>query len=616
VGLLIAPGHRAALDIGGVVLFAVGGVWGQLGYWLRVYTRMSRQPPDDPPVARPWSLSTWGMALSILLTVGALGTAWVAADMPAGRPLTSAGGRVALVSFVLAVLLLGAGLAMIRLDSMAGGRGLSSSIRSMPKPSLWSRPPVIWLRRHPLFISAFVVAAGLRFAAMWAYRPALIFHGDSFGYLDNATRLLPNNLRPIVYPVFLHVLLHLHNLMVVTAVQHLMGLAVGVMVYALLRRLGVGPVLATLGALPVLFDAYQLNIEQYILTEPLFELLVVGAIVLVVWPKRPPLAACVGAGVLLAAATLTRTIGLVVILPVLAYVLVRRAGVVRATSLAVAFVVPLLAYGVWFHQNYGVYGVTAFDGYWLYGRVAQFADCSGMTLPTYEQPLCEQIPPSDRPGPNAYVWGGRSPLRRLHTPRGISHNAALKDFAVRIIEHQPLQYASTVGAELLHYFEPGRNVGPRDYPVRTWQFKPFRIHFDAAAQIYVIDGRFPVVDRPMASKLWTYQRFAYTTGPILGLALLLGLAGLVRPARRAARRLRAESLLFVSSGFLLLLVTEMTAMFDYRYLLPSLPFFGAAGALGAAMVLQRVRRLPADVPAPTATIHLDEASSPEMLSAL
>ena len=153
-------------------------------------------------------------------------------------------------------------------------------------------------------------AAALRVVVQVAYRPALFFYGDSFAYLANASRLRPESIRPAGYPAFLRVVLWIHDLAAVPAVQHLLGLATGVLVYALVRRLGIGPVGACIAAAPVLFDAYQLDIEQHILSEALFTLLVAAALAVLLWRSRPSFAACAGAGALLAAAALTRSVGL------------------------------------------------------------------------------------------------------------------------------------------------------------------------------------------------------------------------------------------------------------------------------------------------------------------
>jgi hypothetical protein len=47
--------------------------------------------------------------------------------------------------------------------------------------------------------------------------------------------------------------------------------------------------------------------------------------------------------------------------------------------------------------------------------------------------------------------------------------------------------------------------------------------------------------------------------------------------------------LFAALGLVVLLVPAMTAMFDYRYLLPALPLLPPAGALGASVLWARLR---------------------------
>ena len=48
--------------------------------------------------------------------------------------------------------------------------------------------------------------------------------------------LTPNTTRPSGYPLYLWLLSPLHSYLLVTASQHLMGLLVAVMIYALARR--------------------------------------------------------------------------------------------------------------------------------------------------------------------------------------------------------------------------------------------------------------------------------------------------------------------------------------------------------------------------------------------
>src|SRR4029079_13937523 len=96
--------------------------------------------------------------------------------------------------------------------------------------------------------------------------------------------------------------LAVHDLAVVPALQHVFGLVTGGLVYALVRRLGGGAVAGSIAAPPVLFDAYDLNLEQHVLSEALFTLLVVVALVVLLWPSRPSPTACIATGILLAGA--------------------------------------------------------------------------------------------------------------------------------------------------------------------------------------------------------------------------------------------------------------------------------------------------------------------------
>src|SRR5439155_891129 len=67
------------------------------------------------------------------------------------------------------------------------------------------------------------------------------------------------------------------------AVQHVFGLAMGVALYALLLRRGAPRWVATLAAAPVLLDAYQLQLEQTIMPDVLFETMITAGLVVLLW---------------------------------------------------------------------------------------------------------------------------------------------------------------------------------------------------------------------------------------------------------------------------------------------------------------------------------------------
>ncbi len=184
-----------------------------------------------------------------------------------------------------------------------------------------------WLARtvrvHWQFAILLALGALLRACAFFAYRPALIFT-DSIGYLANRANLGPRPLRPFGYPVFLHLLPFRFGLEIVPLVQHLLGLGLAVVIYVLLLRLGVARWLAALAAAPVLLDAMQLNLEQQILSETLFEVLLLGACALLLWWPRVGLVAAGLAGTSLAAAALTRSVAELVIVPAVLVLLLLR----------------------------------------------------------------------------------------------------------------------------------------------------------------------------------------------------------------------------------------------------------------------------------------------------
>jgi hypothetical protein len=82
-----------------------------------------------------------------------------------------------------------------------------------------------------------------------------------------------------------------------------------------------------------------------------------------------------------------------------------------------------------------------------------------------------------------------------------------------------------------------------------------------------------------------YDRWFFTCGPLFGLILLTGLGGVVRIRRSPARLTwcrRSGSMLPWTTAVVLLVFPIATADFDYRYLLPVLPFAGLAAALSFA----------------------------------
>src|SRR6202046_5931138 len=157
------------------------------------------------------------------------------------------------------------------------------------KPS-WTRLRSLAARtwsQNRLFIIVLVPAFLLRLDAEAGYRWQS-WVNDSFQYIQHTVALTLDPTRVSGYSIFLKALEPLHSYAAVTILQHLMGLAVAVMIYALARhRFGAPRWIATLAALPVLADGFQIELEHLILSDVPFEFLIVLATTMLLWNPKP-----------------------------------------------------------------------------------------------------------------------------------------------------------------------------------------------------------------------------------------------------------------------------------------------------------------------------------------
>jgi len=451
-------------------------------------------------------------------------------------------------------------------------------------------------QRHGVFLAFLLVGALLRIVTQVAYRPALLFI-DSYAYLGNIQRLSPTHIQPVGYAVALRPVLSLGNLATVAALQHALGLAMGITIYAVLVHLGSRRWLAILAAVPVLLDAYQLQIEQNVLSETVFSALVLGAIVLLLWKNHPTCLALAAAGGLLGLAASVRVVGLVLVVPAVAFAAVGGPGgwnrLQRAATVALAFAVPIGVYVGYYRVETGTVGINRGDANLLYGRAATIVDCHGIDLPAYERVLCPKEPLGQRLGTDAYAHHSPYP-GRVVVPAGKSRDTVLRDFARRVFAHQPVDLARAVGTDFAKGFTWPRRTFAGDVPLDWWQFQRHypTLQRDPVLAIRRQGGGGPDVAAPLAAFLRGYQRsVGYTPGPLLALAFLAGLAGATGVGRARRSRLRAACLLPTLSGLMLLLGADLF-LFSWRYQLPALVLAPLGGALG-------VTALTAGVPAGT-----------------
>jgi len=456
-----------------------------------------------------------------------------------------------------------------------------------------------WLRRHWMAGALLVLAAVLRGIVLAAYHPALIFP-DSVRYLQYAHNFAHGHWtvdgqRQSGYSVLITPLIFPNVLWLIPLIQHFVGMVTAVLVYAVLIRLGASRWLAALATIPVLFDPLQLILEQYVLTDVWTVLLLLGALVILVWrPDRLTWRAAAVCGLLLAVAVMFRDQDLIMIVPALGYLLVRRCPARVLAALVLSFAIPVTGYLGWFYASHGKWNFTTFGGAFLYGRVADFADCTGLRLPSYEKPLCPTQPPSQRVA-DFYTWNPASPQWTFTPPPGKSRDSVVQDFSLRILRHQPLAYAEAAGRDFGYGFSPVRGAGPEHYPLDYLTFQTHIKPDTAADASLAAIGIKPPKSRPgLAAFLHGYGRFFYIPGPLLAAGLLLGLAGTVL-RRRVCKGGPGGGLppaancgLFTVSTVAVLAVPAAFATFDWRYQLPQLSFVPIAAFLGW-QALTRVR---------------------------
>ena len=457
-----------------------------------------------------------------------------------------------------------------------------------------------FVRRHGLFCAVLLAGAVLRVIAMLGYRGAMRTP-DSTRYIQNAVHLAPGAVRPSGYSIMLWLLEPFHSLAAVVAVQHLMGLAIAVVGYAVLRRAGLPGWGATLAMAPVLLSAYAVQLEHFVMSDTLFTALVMIAIALMMWWADPPVWACAVTGLLLAAAGLTRSEGAALLIVFLIFLATRFRGrqtVAGAIAMCAAFAIPVAGYAAWYDSVHGKFELGSSTGAFMYAGVATFADCARFSPPAAERRLCLNVPVSERKWPDYYIWAG--PLTNV--PGGSFGQRADrlgKGFALRAIRAQPLDYLRTVAGSLGEDFllPPSASAPSAIERNRALHLNQFMFPATppkppsprAAREFSRYDPAAPGlrIVQPYAGWVRAYQRYIVILGPLLGLIVLLGLGGVIVGWRRWG----GAALLPWLAGVCLLLAPAAIAESYPRYLVGDIPPLCVAAALGVQQMAAAVRRI-------------------------
>ena len=446
------------------------------------------------------------------------------------------------------------------------------------------------VRRHSVFLLVLTAGLALRVLAQAAYRPALLYI-DSEKYLEGSVATAPQG-----YQALLRALEPLGGLALVAAVQHAFGLAMAVALYAVLLRRGAPRWVATLAAAPVLLDAYQLQLEQTIMSDVLFEVMITAALVVLLWRPGPwPVAVCGSGALVLGAAVTVREIGAVLIVPVVVFAALtvrgwrRRAG--RAALAAGCFVLPVLGYLTGTFVITGHFVMSGNGPSPQYGRAAAAADCATLRLPADERALC----PSPAQtlalgGIDGLLHNPRSPGHTVPVPPGLTRDEFLDRFAIAVFRQQPLRVAASVARDSGRLFAPVRDGNPQITPIARWQFQDFYPVYPRRYSMAFLtrlahahgSGGDLVAVQPAASFLRTYQLGGgYTPGPLYAVFLVAGVAGAVR--RRTELRVPC---LLVTLAAVVLLVGSDAFEFSWRYQLPAVVLLPLAGALGVTALIR------------------------------
>jgi hypothetical protein len=497
----------------------------------------------------------------------------------------------------------------------------------------WLLRAAVAVRRHWLVSALLAAGLVLRVLAIVAYHPALIYV-DTLKYLYGAS---PGS-EPLGYTVLLRLMLLAGDLGTVAVIQHLLGLAMAVTLYAVLLRRGAARWPAALAAAPVLLDAYQIQMEQTIMPDVWFEAMIVAALAVLLWRRAVSVPFAVAAGLILGSSATIKQLGELLVLPAVVYLLAAggRRAITSSAALVVAFVLPILCYSSISYARTG--------HFWLahrqpsIGRLAAAADCATLKLPAAARPLCP-TPAEQALGPDWLEHSGQSPLFRVAVPPG-TRGRLIAALGAAVRHQQPVRVVASIARDSLRLFALTRAPSPGVTPISRWQFQtgypayPPWISIcpagrlsaqDCLARQHTIQQRVaPVsdllirpggtivvgvqrqafgpfharvlnpayggkaqVNRPVAAFLHAYQLGGgYTPGPLLALCALAGLAGsLLALIRRVvgdrSHQLALACLLLTGTAAVVLLAPDVYE-FSWRYQLPAVITLVPAGAAGIA----------------------------------
>lgn len=430
---------------------------------------------------------------------------------------------------------------------------------------------------------------------MILYFPAVMLSFDSPRYARlGGMGIFGDFWMPAGYPLLLLGLRAItRELWFTIAVQHLLGLCTGVLLFLAARKLGVPRWAACVPAAVAFLSGDHLYLEHSVMADFLLTFLAAAGLTAAVFglAEAGNLRWLAAASALLASAALARSVG-IVLLPVFVLCAVFWLRNPWPNRVATFFAAVLPGLGVFaiyigaFLVTGGQYlGLSDMRGWNLYSRVAPFADCRKFQPPPETMVLCEERKPSKRPGPFGYVWDVESVPRKTFA-LGPETGGKLGEFARDAILHQPAAYFRAVAIDLARYIDPSvakaRPYSGQPREIISFGWRDLDVE---RTVVTAMAGGYHGTTVRLVGQQWlgTYQNVTRVGGLLLLAFFLCTLLGMV--VARGLHRLGV--FLFGLSALGLYLLPVLTISYDFRYGIPPETFLVLSGVIGAVAGWER-----------------------------
>jgi hypothetical protein len=422
------------------------------------------------------------------------------------------------------------------------------------------------------------------------------------GYQTFASNPFMDPLHPAGYGLILAAIgVVTHEVAVPVLLQHASGIASALLLWAATRRITGSEWAGLLPAGIILLSGDEIFLEQSIMSESLAVLSTAIGLYAAArtmdqpepWTRWPLLT-----GLALAIAVVIRS-AVLPIIPVVVLALIlsrpqqsklsRRRWRAPLAAAGMAAIVLLAFAGA--NAKFGDrFGVDPSPGWYLYGRVAQFADCKQFTPPAGTAALCTTHPASHNG--YYYMFETQAPAPKLFGGFGVD-DGLIDQWAQRALRAQFGSFLSTAWAYLRSYWVPSSRpaqlksstgLDPQldfTYPgnaiVVSAQQKQLEDFYDPFTA-HRLNGGLHVL-----RGLQLVIRFGATA---LFVTTLLTLLGLVVGTRRS----RVGVLLFGIGGLSLIVAPALTGTYAGRYTVPMAGPLMAAAAITITEIWRRIRR--------------------------